>query len=295
MNTCYFTTEEKEVGLTSTSANYIANKSKEMIDAILAESARIAFLNKEYTVVGKEPIIANGGKSETWLKNTVEAIDRVGKLSALNAWLREAIKEKEEETKNLNAMTLEAWCALTSKETMAVPGTTLNQLVSITDEYIISKMSCGERQKYLTLEAKSAAIGKFIHKGQPFDEARKNLHKLKDNVEVSGTGDQLTMVKYVPSLNPTVVDEVYMQLQEKYREVQAELNGIKNRIKLEVTRLQQEAIQKNKIEWTEYNAQHRELSIEFEAWRKAEVQRVAALKIKIPENLRSIYDTVKNS
>jgi len=309
MNEVYFGKD----GLSSTSANYVANKSKEIIEGILAETRGITFINKRYTVVGCEPVTADAGKNMDWLKKAIEGINRVGDLAALNAWLREAIKEKDKETSRLRGMLIKEWAEANGKTLPKPPeapeNPDLSSLLSVEESAILNDLDAHERQKYLRLEAKAAALGKFVHKGEPFEEARKALHKLAGHTDVQGVGSELTITTFTPSIDIGELDKVYMEVQEAYRSVQAELNGLKHKIKLEQTRRESENIKKAnelneafKIKQDEYRRLYSEyitalqaMNLEFEQWRKSEVQRVAELKIVIPEALQEIYTSVKNS
>lgn len=308
MNEVYFANE----GLSSTSANYIANKSKEIIEGIVAETRHVSFINETYTVVGHDPITATVGKDKEWLDNAVEGIKRIGELSGLNAWLREAIKEKEKETKRLKEMDVFGWAEEFKKELperpILPPGAKLETVV-FDDDYIIERMDVHERQKMLMLQAKAAAIGKFVHKGEVIEEARKNLHKQLGHTSVAGIGSELTITTFTSSIDVATLDSVFLQLQEDYRKVQAELNGIKHKIELKKVELENAQTAKNielknkaAAEYEEYCGKMavygeimQKATLEFDNWRRSEIQRVAELKIVIPDSLQEIYSAVKNS
>jgi len=297
MNLAYFGTE----GLTSTSANFIANKSKEIIDAINAEASGIDFINTVYTVVGKEPVTANKGKTKDWLDTVVSGIKRVGQLSALNAWLREAIKERDKALSDIKNLSMVKWAVDTGREKPDVEQIPFPTKKSpATDDEIIAEMAPEERQKFLMVEARAAALGKFIHKGGAFERSRNNLHAKSGRTEVSGTGDQLTIATSIPSVEIAYVDKVYLDMQEEYRKLQAELNGLKHVIEVRKTERDSKALEEYNTQMAEHTIKAREretfirtMLSEFEAWKRQETEKILAYKIVIPESLQEIYKFVK--
>ena len=80
-------------GLTSTSANHIANLAKEYVQAQTQELENVEFFNSYLTIIGsdKEQRVQHG-----WDKEQMQGIaDRLRSISLANsliAWLREAIR-----------------------------------------------------------------------------------------------------------------------------------------------------------------------------------------------------------
>ena len=287
MSNVYFA----ENGLTSTSANFIANKSKEIAIGFVSETTKMSFIDRVYTVAGKEPIPVKSGKDKEWLNATVDNLKKVGSLYALNAWLREAIKLKDKLIEEANKMSLEEWCNRNNKPFPKAP----TPIDSIDENTIIDEMEPNDRQKYLALEAKASAIGNFIHSGNAFNKARKELHELAGTNRVDGIGDSLTIQTYTASIDIAVVDETFMSLQEEYRRYQSELNGLKHKIQMNMTMARQEQSRKFSEELNEYNAAIKTLNVEFEDWKRSEVQKISDWKIVIPDQLKETYEFVKNS
>ena len=110
---------------------------------------------------------------------------------------------------------------------------------------------------------------------------------------MNGTGRDTLLYTRKPSIDPEEVDDMFMMLQQKHREYQAELNSIKYEMELEVQNHNvsvdlkyQEAMR------TYYNAQKvadAALKVKIE-----EAVKVASdLKIIIPDSLKPIYDKVQ--
>ena len=169
-----------------------------------------------------------------------------------------------------------------------------------TEESIMQTWSIGEQEKYLSLGAEAAAIGKFIHEDGPLSKARIDLmNKLENPTRVELNGSETVIHTYTPTVDIATVDKVFNDLQTRYRSVQAELNGMKKRI--------QDTIDSEKLRIdTEYNEAKREydrVEREFEREeaelhriidirRQQRVKQVQELKIVIPNRLRDLYESL---
>ena len=93
-------------GLTSTSANYICNLSKETYTQIEKELDNIRFYDKEMQLIGTpaKQLISEGTKD---VSDIIDKLDRIAKLKSLIAWLREALKAKDRLFKEAENMSYE--------------------------------------------------------------------------------------------------------------------------------------------------------------------------------------------
>ena len=109
----FFANENTEgVKLSSTSANHIANLAKEYIQGVETQLNNICFFNAEVALVGSvggASTIQTGGTSEV-LNDLQSLLEGVAQAKSLIAWLREAIKAKENLMKGLQTISLEDWC-----------------------------------------------------------------------------------------------------------------------------------------------------------------------------------------
>ena len=280
-----------EKGLTSTSANFIANKSKEIFEGIEKELDEFTFVNVTYKVAGAEPILVEAGKSLDWLKTKIDELDKIGKLKALNAWLREAVKQKDDAQEELRNKDMIRWLCEKEERIMERP-----RLNAVTEDMIINQMTVGERQKYLELEAQAANIGKIIHRDGSFNKARKIVKNQMGKQDVTGVGTpSLTVSMYSSSVPVEEIDKLFMQLQDKFRKIQAELNGIKHAIKEKETKENDRLLSEYQTQQNEYDAWFKMKNAEFSQFKNNEMQRIADLKIIIPDNLKDIYEYVQNS
>jgi len=287
MNMVYF----GENGLTSTSANFIANKSKEIFEGLQKEFEGLSFVNVNYKVAGVEDIKVEAGRSKEWLDEKLKGLKLVGKLKSLNAWLREAISAKEEAENELKRLDINDWLRSNNVEIHYQP-----QWRNVTETEVINNMEVGERQKYLELEAQAANLGKLIHPDGDFSKARKAIKHQNGKSDVQGVGTpSLTVITYSSSVDIEEIDKIFLQLQEEYRALQAELNGMKHAIKMKQTEEQEKVMAEYKVKTNEYNAWVKEKQVAFNEYVASETRRLAGLKVIIPDNLKDIYAFVKNA
>lgn len=275
-------------GLTSTSANFIANKAKEMFEAIESENKNYLFLNTEYKVFGKDPVLVNGNADENTFTKIKDNLKRVGKLKALIAWLREGIKLKRDTNELLNLYSIGEYCMDNGIKAPESP----RQEYANEDKVKALIFDTDRSQKYLQLEAEAANLGSFIHKNGTLSEARKIFNELAGKTKVNGNGNETTFVTYLPTIDPSVFEKNFMELQEMHRSVQAELNGMKHEVEIKMNELDHELKSKYRKEYQEYQEQNNKLNNDKDDFVKKESQEVANLKIIIPDNLKSIYDLV---
>lgn len=83
-----------EKGITSTSANHLANLAKESIKEAESILDNISFVNKKVALINGEEKDLRINKDR--LSEISILLDRVSNMHAFCAWVREAIKEKKE-------------------------------------------------------------------------------------------------------------------------------------------------------------------------------------------------------
>lgn len=90
----FFSTEGK--GLTSTSANHIANLAKEMVREIETFVSGLTLYSTSVVLIGNDNVnIINEGDTAEALDKVKTQLHTIAKANSLIAWLREAIKAKE--------------------------------------------------------------------------------------------------------------------------------------------------------------------------------------------------------
>ena len=280
-----------EQGLTSTSANHVANMAKEMYQHLEEELGNFSFCNESISLLGANmvPTQYTTGKDSAFLKSLPEKLRTIAELKSLIAWLREAIKARKKLTDELASIGLEDWCR---SQDIEYPHQPVMGYVLTEDEYYGS-LSIKERNTYYMLETKCAVIGKFIHEDGRFNDERKRLTKVIENPNIlRENGRDTTIIRREPSVTTEQVDEVFFELQAKHREYQAALNAIKHKCELAIEQSQLEADTKYKADSAEYKAVYTELLGRFTEWKHQQVIALQKLKIIIPDNLKPIYEKV---
>lgn len=290
-----------ESGLTSTSANHVANLAKEgvrkcheYLSSIRCYTEKVGLLTSD-----KEAVIKKGWSKEL-LQDCVNSLNQISDANALIAFLREAIKEKDRKLKEA-----EGWHDKETREDFdrrydEFTATKPVKEAYPTEEEVRRKWSVGEQERYLSLEAEAAVIGKFIHEDGYLSQARIDLmNKVNNPSKVDVNGSETVIYTYEPTMEVGDVDGLFDSLQKRHREIQAELNGMKKRIDdyifAEKMRIDSEHASALR-DWNRKRQQFEDelkLILEEEEIRRNElVKAVQDLKIVIPNRLRSVYETL---
>lgn len=218
-------------GITSTSANHIANIAKEVMEESRALLENITFVNCNVGLISSDVSrLTEKGYDTDELGNIVLSINKVAECNALIAYLREAIKAKEEELDYIEGISTSKFLKIKGIE--IVDPRSSHSLDFMTEDDAIALLSQQERIRYLILEATAAAIGNRIHPGKSFAEARRKLElKRKEPIKLVGSGSDALVYTYSPSADVDEVNETFMQLQSAHRTANKQLNSLKFKVK----------------------------------------------------------------
>lgn len=270
-----------ESGLTTTSANHIANIAKEKYQLLLKQLETITLYNTNIGLIGSEKQPLSYGV-ET-LSNVKPSLETIAQLKSLIAWLREAIKAKErlfEDVKSENFG-------------LVAPIQPICENVMTEDEYVAT-WSIKKRNRYYFLETMCATIGSYIHPNGAFAKAREEyMNKLTNPLKVVGQGRDTTIYEYLPSIDSEEVENTFMVLQSEYRTYQAELNSLKYEIEEAIRSDNLTKSNKYSSEMRNYEASLENYNAEIKTLRLKENERISNLKIIIPDTLQKIYQEVK--
>jgi len=270
-----------ESGLTTTSANHIANIAKEKYQLLLKQLETITLYNTNIGLISSEKQPLSYGV-ET-LSNVKPSLETIAQLKSLIAWLREAIKAKErlfEDVKSENFG-------------LVAPVRPICENVMTEDEYVAT-WSIKKRNRYYFLETMCATIGSYIHPNGAFAKAREEyMNKLTNPLRVVGQGRDTTIYEYVPSIDSEEVENTFMSLQSEYRTYQAELNSLKYEIEEAIRSDNLAKSNKYSSEMQNYEASLENYNAEIKTLRLKENERISNLKIIIPDSLQKIYQEVK--
>lgn len=279
-------------GLTSTSANHVANLAKEMIRGLESSLASLTLFSTSVSLIGSETsdLLTQGAQAGE-LADVQRKLHTVAKAKSLIAWLREAIKAKERLLKEAESMTNADYIKLKGLEEVKTP----KSRHALTEDEYSASLSMNERNRYYELETLAAVLGKAIHPDGSFAEAREKLNtRLHQPRDVKGDGRDTLIYSYTPTVDPQAVEDLYFKLQKQYREAQSRLNVIKFECQkaVKASEVAAATIYANELDrFTEYNQR---ISAERTAYVKERVREIGDYKIIIPQSLQEIYDEVSH-
>lgn len=369
-----------DAGMTSASANHVANMAKESISEIGNYLNAVTFYDATICLLsgGTSQLCAVGSKRDE-LDKVMPSLTVIGEANALIAWLREAIKARERLLQEVKETTLARYCqeVLDGAE-VPKAGTNFDQWMkergykvpdingqfpevemtlrfgevpnrlakmckkmglkmpeqpkleqAMTEDDYMATLTVKDRNRMLMLNAKAAAIGKYIHEDGHLQKERQKLrHVVAFPTETKGEGADMVIYRLTPSVSQGEVDGLFFRLSAEHRALQAELNGMlaerdrtieadkqaktaawqedSARFRREMSVLQDKLdaymaderkrmseLQAEYGAWsTEQKNRHQQLCADMEAWKLAEAKRIANLGIIIPNDLKAVYERV---
>lgn len=284
MNNVFF----KDGFLTSTEAQNICNVANEIIARLTEHLNSVQFYNTSITsIVSSDNEIHAGIRNVSWIQDEIVTI---GQYNSLIAWLKEAIKNKEEALGELSSTRIQDW-----SEYYPAP----SKEATVTKEDVIRNSGATELNKYFTLQSKAAAIGKFIHEGGSVSRAKVMLGKvLAEPNKISGAGRDTVVYKYTPSVN--VDDGMFLSLMSEHRNLNAQLNSIKadaiekaNKQNIANEQEYQKARTAYSKEYNDWLDKNEDLQSRFNQYIITEKEKISKLKINVPDSLMETYKSIK--
>lgn len=274
-------------GLTATSANHIANLAKEAYEKLEAKLESTSFIKETIQVIGSTAETTVKYSQAGLISQAEKILIDIYNYKSLIAWLREAIKEKENFFK-VN----KAW---QSNEYLLHLNNRPVRENYITEQDVINSWTVKEQEDYLSLETQCAVIGKYIHPNGPLSKAKTELSKrINKPVTTECSGRDTIIRKYYAECTEEEVDNLFFKLQKYHREFQARLNGIKHKIEIAIREDMQRKDEAYKLALEEYHSKLDELSIQDKLTRDAKHKEIESLKIVIPNRLEVVYNSLTN-
>ena len=284
--------------MTSTEAQNICNIAKEAVTNEHERLSAVSFYDtKIASIISPEAFIKTkiSPNDISWIS---ESLDKIGRYNALNAWLKEAIKAKEEAMDEVDIMDV---TTLDFYEDYIKPEEPTIGYNSFDEEQVMSEWSADKLNRYYTLNSEAAVIGKYIHDSGAIAKARKDLvNKMANPSTVSGQGRETIVYKYIPSVDTEVVEGIYMSLLAKHRKLNAELNSLKAEIKETINKKNIEAsiaFRDKHTEWeykiSEYYSLVKQREAKINEYKISEKERISKLKINVPSSLMDTYKEIK--
>lgn len=286
-------------GLTSTSANYYANVAQEMIQAATERLNSVKFYQVSVASIGggEKQLMTVGQTSLDFIKDDLE---KSAEMNSFCAWVREAIKKKEELISYTTACSIEKWARENNVEIPEQPQYP-DSPIKADEKEVMDSWDANKRNKYLRLEAFASTYGKYIHPKGAFSKARKEVHAAENcPIYKEGSGRDLILYYQDPTIEVEKVDNMFMSLQDTYRSYEKELNALKAELKEEVNKLSntqeqeyREKMAEFKANYDKYTSELGELRSRFNSWKTSEMERISKLKIALPKNLLDIFEEIR--
>ena len=220
-------------GLTKTSAQHVKDVAGHSIEQLQEKIANMSFINETANIIGNNTShVLSYGKNIEFLNALPDMMKTIAKVKSLQAWLGEAIKEKNAIELWIIAYTFDDYCADNGVlSEVEFP----NRPSRMSEDEYISKMNVKERNRYLYLQTLCAVYGKLIHPKGSYDVARKSIQKaLNQPIITVGEGVNTILHHFTPSIDVKKIDEMYFSLQQTHREYQAEFNAMKHKMELDI-------------------------------------------------------------
>lgn len=230
------------------------------------------------------------GQTSTEINAT---IDKIYKCKALIAWIREAIKAKDEIVRGIRNTTLSEFLVRWYPNEVKVEEPTRPN--TYTEEDYWATKSVSEHFRYLDLETKVSTYGKFIHPNGRINDSKKDLIKIINNpTKVSGTGRDTVIYEYVPCVELNNVETMFFTLQKIHREAQAELNSMKHNMEMAISKESDIRTEEYNKLVSEYQKVRHGHTVSYEAWKQTSLEEARNLKIIIPTQLQGIYKEIND-
>lgn len=282
-----------EKGITSTSANHLANLAKERIQDHEAELRNLQFYNENVELLTGERKTLRKGYTD--LNRIPLLINEIAKMYSFCAWVREAIRYKDNMINRLNELTLDDYCEEMGIEMPERPLAPEDP----TQEDILARMSIKDRNDFFTLEAIAATFGKHIHNTDNITGdvavARAELQKVsKQPSQLEGRGRDSVLHSFEPTVDVEQVDDLFFKLQAQYRAYEARVNSIKADINKTIK--DETLANRNRFEneSNEYSRKIQQLNIEKEKYVIEMRAKIGNLKIVIPDRQLDTFNMLNS-
>ena len=298
-NDIYFTTEE---GMTSTSAQHVSAMANVMVQDIKQHIMGLRLYQKSIRVIGDAEVTVETVNNT--LPEIAESVKRICKANALIAWLREAVKEREQAQKYVSDISLDDWMKKQGIEKPLSPEPPQMPRINFQDYKTIldTGLSVKEYNRFVELNSALAVYGEMIHEKGLLTCQKSELARIMQNpTEVKESGRDTIITTYKVDVNISAdIDNLYTELQSEYRKLQAEKNGIEAKF----SNLAMDYQTRKNDEWKaakdqydrdlqKVNSELVGIQTQMKEWKKQRLEELAALKIIIPDALKPLYKELK--
>lgn len=278
-------------GLTSTSANHVANLAKEYMEQLRSAVDNISLVSSSVSIIDSDvnkPVCEEIKASQ--LKVIPEIMEKLGEVTALIAWLREANHQKEQLLSDMEDLSMDDYSEITGEKMPVLEKPATEKL---TDAKWLARQSVKVRNKILSLTARASVYGLYIHKDGAFNNARKEyINRLSKKTEVASAGRDSLFYSYTTEIPPQEVENVFFAMQSRHRSLQAELNKYLNERQMAVKESEVAYLSELNRNNEAFTMAQKMFSNKFLEYKKRETLRISKLKIAIPNDLKEVYEEV---
>ena len=276
--------------LTSSSAGHMRDLAKANAEVIMKRLNSMGFINKYISLIdgqgSKQTVV---GYTKEQLENIGKDIDKVATYYSFEAWMNEAIEAKRRLFEELKNLSLEEWARIKEIELPQEP----EYPDTMSEDGYLATLSIKERNRYFSLQSKVAAIGKLIHNDGSFITAMDEYRQaLSTPIKTTLNGRDTILYESRPSVEETDVTDTYFKLQQKHREYQAQLNGMKELMNKAIYEDGIKKINEYIAKLSEYHNIIGEYQAQKLQYVKENSRELEKLKIVIPDHLREIFNRI---
>ena len=285
--------KEGEKGMTSTSANKLANLAKERNREDMLYVENLKFYSEVMTLLlnpSERVTLSEGIKgSADEFSKIKDALYRIARFNAFISWVREAISAKDYMIREVKALGLKDWCKQEGIAYPEKPEYTLEE--DMIRQRASAKIGIEDMARFYVSQAKASVLGQAIHPEGAIDKARRDLIEASLNPSRrEGTGQDMVIMTKVATAKSEDVTNFYMSLQADWRQAESEVNSDKGEWEFKDTELRLELLNVYNAKAREYDRETSRIKNEWDKWKLEELRRIGKLKIRIPNLLQPILD-----
>lgn len=301
MSKQYFASEDQK-GLTMDKAQRICTWADKAMMEAKSKISSINFISEAKQLIG---VVA---PLETVIGDTqydfTEEIKLMIDCTSLMSWLHEAIKAKESLTKELRALTVRSWYAQNGEELPSCPdgfratysrGGYVPEVLEEYKEKVLQTWEPDKLSRYYRLKNTCAILHQVCGADSAYERAVKRLLDIqKRPLGETWKGDKLYVTKYTASVSTTKAIAKFNAYQQQHSDAQSELNAMKYELEESAKTLIAQDMQRAEEEMRIYDAAMARASAEFQRFFAEESKRIQQLKIRVPDNLMSIFNRIRS-
>lgn len=268
-------------GLTSSQANYICERIKETLKPIQDE---IHYLETHTSTLDGEAL-----DDFKKVHDIDGKLEKIGKLYAISAFFRTAIKEKD---KRLDSISQKISLVRTKLDTLleGIDYAELERVKNVDMDDFLLTLPLSDVIAYKTAESRASHIGKFIHN---FDNIRTSLTK-KEKISFKQVGEQVFKIHHTPLYDLEEMQSLQGYLLAEHREHENTVNLYKAKFH----EFKNQAQMRYEDELNRLQNQRNQLlneKVKAETERLIKIKNtIADFKIIVPNEFKETIDTLLN-